>query len=278
MSNFGSFYVEGNSIFHKMNPAVKMLMFVLWSITVFMYLDIRVSLFLVLFGSFLLYLSKIPCRIIKNLFFAVITFNIINAVFILIISPEFGVVLSGHKTVLIDLFGYKIYTESIMYLIVLSLKYLSLLPGAIIFIFTTSPSQFACSLNRIGVPYRFAYTFNLIFRYLPEIHTEFKTIAKAQAARGVTFGKDEPSLWRKAKNLFSIIIPLMNSALERIDEITVAMELRSFGKKRVRTWYNGVNFTWADAISLLIMITMFMLFLYLRCEVWKNFNYRLLSP
>jgi energy-coupling factor transport system permease protein len=275
MSKFGSLYVESDSIFHKMNPAVKMLMFILWSITVFMYLDIRASLFLVVLGSLLLYLSKIPYRIIKNLFLAVIAFNIINAIFIFIISPELGITLAGHKTVVIDLFGYQIYAESVMYPIVLSMKYLSLLPAAIIFIFTTYPSQFACSLNRIGVPYKFAYTFNLIFRYLPEVYIEFKTMAKAHAARGITFGKDEPSFWRRAKNLFSIIIPLMNSALEHIDKITVAMELRNFGKKRVRTWYNGVTFTRADAISLLIMIAMFMLFIYLRCEVWKGFNYSL---
>ena len=273
MSKFGSLYVESDSLFHKMNPAVKTLMFIMWSITVFMYLDIRISLFLVVFGSLLLYLSKIPCEIIKNLFFAVMAFNVINAIFILIISPEFGTTLAGHKTVLIDLFGYRIYTESLMYVVVLSMKYFSLLPAAIIFIFTTYTSQFACSLNKMGIPYKLAYTFNLMFRYLPEVQMEFKTMAKAQAARGISFGKDEPSLCRRAKNLFSIIIPLMNLALERIDQITVAMELRSFGKKRVRTWYNGVSLTWVDAISLLIMIAMFMFFIYLRCKVWKGFNY-----
>lgn len=275
MSKFGSLYVEGDSIFHRMNPAVKTLMFILWSITVFMYLDIRVSVFLVVFGILLLYLSKIPYKIIKNLFLAVIIFNIINAIFILIISPDFGIKLSGHKTLLINLFGYHIYTESIMYAIVLSLKYLSLLPAAIIFIFTTYPSQFACSLNRVGIPYKLAYTFNLIFRYLPEVQIEFKTIAKAQAARGITFGKDEPSFRQRVKNLFSIIIPLMNSALERIDKISFAMELRSFGKKRVRTWYNGANFTITDALSLIIIITMFITFVCVRYVVWKKFNYRL---
>jgi len=273
MSSFGSPYVEGNSIFHRMNPAVKMLMFIFWSIIVFMYLDIRVSLFLVVFGSLLLYLSRIPGRIIKNLFFAVITFNIINVIFIIIISPDFGIELAGHKTVLKKFFGYQIYTESVMYLVVLSLKYLSLLPPTIIFIFTTHPSQFACSLNKIGVPYKLAYTFNLIFRYLPEVHIRFNTITKAQAARGISFGKDEPSFWQKTKNLFCTIIPLMNFALERIDKITVAMELRSFGKKRVRTWYNEASFTGTDAIYLLVITTMFMLFVYLRCKVWKGFNY-----
>lgn len=273
MNKFGSLYIEGDSFFHKMNPIVKALMFILWSIVVFMYMDIRVSLFLVLLGAILLYMAKIPYRTVRNLFIAVVGFNIINAFFILIISPGFGIELAGHKTVLIEMFGYHVYTESIMYVVVLSFKYLSLLPGAMIFIFTTHPSQLACSLNKVGFHYKFAYTFNLMFRYLPEVQIEFKTIEKAQAARGITFRKDEPSFWRRTKNLFSIIIPLMNSALERIDKITFAMELRSFGKKRVRTWYNGTKFTKIDILSLLIVFSLFILFVYIRWNMKKSFNY-----
>ena len=275
MSKVGSFYIESDSVFHRMNPIVKTLMFILWSITIFMYLDIRASLFLVVFGYLLLCLSKIPYRLIKNLSFAVVAFNLANALLILLISPEFGIALAGHKTVLVNLFGYQVYTESVMYLVILSLKYLSLLPVAMIFIFTTYPSEFACSLNRIGVPYKIAYTFSLILRYIPEVHMEFETIAKARAARGITFGKGEQSFWRRAKNLFSIIVPLMNSTLERIDKVAMAMELRSFGKKRVRTWYGGAKCTRADAISLFVMITIFMLFVYLRCKLWMRFNYNL---
>lgn len=275
MSRVGSLCIESGSIFYRMNPIVKTLMFILWSITIFMNLDIRTSLFLVVFGSTLLCLSKIPYGLIKNLFFAVVTFNFVNAILILIISPELGIALAGHKTVLVNLFGHQIFTETVMYLVILSLKYLSLLPVAMIFIFTTCPSQFACSLNRIGVPYKIAYTFSLILRYLPEVHMEFKTIVKARNARGITFGKGEQSFWRRTKNLFSITVPLMNATLERIDNIVIAMELRSFGKKRVRTWYNGARFTRADAISLFVMITMFVLFVYLKCKLWFRFNYNL---
>ena len=50
---------------------------------------------------------------------------------------------------------------------------------------TTHPSQFAASLNQIGVPYKFAYSVSLTLRYIPDVQEEFFTIRKAQEARGL---------------------------------------------------------------------------------------------
>ena len=50
---------------------------------------------------------------------------------------------------------------------------------------TTHPSQFAASLNQIGIPYKFAYSVSLTLRYIPDVQEEFFTIRKAQEARGL---------------------------------------------------------------------------------------------
>lgn len=275
MSKFGSLYVEGTSVFHKMNPVVKLLIFILWSIIVFMFLDIRIGLILLCLGLLMISRSQIPYRVARNIFIAVIIFNIINSIFILLLASDYGVKLSGERTLLLDIDGFKVYQQTLMYVLVISLKYISLLPLALIFIFTTHPSEFACSLNMIGVPYKFAYTFNIIFRYFPDIQNEFKTIAHAQSARGISFGKDEKSIGKRVKNLFSIMIPLINSALFRIDSITTAMELRSFGKKRKRTWYNQTKFTGNDLITIIISVSIFVLFMMYKALANTNFNYKL---
>lgn len=275
MSKFGSLYVNGNSLFHKLNPSVKLLIFILWSITVFAFLDLRMGLLLLAIGLFMLSFSQIPFNIARNLFIAVVIFNLINAVFIILIAPDYGVKLSGKATLLFDIAGFKIYFETCMYVLVISLKYLSLLPIALIFIFTTHPSEFASSLNSIGLPYKLAYTFNIIFRYFPDIQNEFKTIAYAQAARGISFGRDEKSLLRRIKNLFAIMIPLINSALFRIDNITNAMDLRSFGKKKKRTWYNQTKFTSTDIIFVIVSSGIFALLISYKVLFSSNFNYKL---
>lgn len=264
MNKFGSLYVEGDSFFHRMNPSLKLLIFGLWLISVFMFLDLRVSLWLLIVGFILLKFAAIPYEVSRNLFIAVVIFNLINAVFILLISPYFGVTLSGDSRVVFTLWGFKAYYATLMYILVISLKYLSLLPLTIIFIFTTHPSKFAASLNKIGVPYKIAYTFNIIFRYFPDIQNEFKTIANAQAARGLSFGKDEKSWLKRVRNLFNITVPLINSALERIDKITNAMELRCFGKLKHRTWYNASQFTISDGLVLCISLLIFAMLLFFK--------------
>lgn len=271
MSKSGSLYIEADSFFHRLNPAVKLTMFILWLITVFMFLDLRISLGLLIVGAILLKFAAIPFATIRNLFLAVIFFNLINAVFILLLASDYGVTLSGNSQILVNLWGYKIYYATAMYVLVISLKYLSLLPLTLIFIFTTHPSKFAASLNKIGIPYKFAYTLNLMFRYFPEIQQEFITISQAQAMRGFSYGKEEKSRLKRVRNLFNTTIPLLNSSLEKIERIANAMELRSFGKLSQRTWYNPVLMKLSDWITLLVSISLFGGLLYIRF----NLNHQL---
>ncbi|HJO92055.1 MAG TPA: energy-coupling factor transporter transmembrane component T [Victivallales bacterium] len=271
MSKYGTLYVEGNSFFHKLDPSLKLLLFVLWAVTVFMFFDLRVDFVLIITGIVLLCFSGIPSRIIKTLFIIVISFNIINSIFILLISPDFGVTLAGHKTIIGHIWGYDVYYETLFYVLTISLKYISLLPVALIFIFTTHPSRFASSLNKVGIPYKLAYTFNIIFRYIPDIQNEFKTITYAQAARGMSFGKDEKSILKRIKHLFNIVIPLINSALERIDKVTNAMDLRGFGKYNKRTWYNKTSYKKVDYIFFILLILIFASCIYLRLSLESKF-------
>lgn len=264
MTKSTSLYIETNSFFHRLNPAVKLIMFILWLITVFMFLDLRISIGLLVLGFIMLHFAAIPFKTTRKLFIAVIVFNLINAVFILLLASNYGVTLTGNSQILANLWGYKIYYATFMYVVVISLKYLSLLPLTLIFIFTTHPSKFAASLNKIGVPYKFAYTLNLMFRYFPEIQHEFITISQAQAMRGLSYSKEEKSRLKRIRNLFNTTIPLLNSSLEKIERIANAMELRSFGKLPQRTWYNSVLMKFSDWLTLLLTIAIFLVALYLR--------------
>ena len=102
---------------------------------------------------------------------------------------------------------------------------------------TTHPSQFASSLNQIGVPYKIAYSVSLTLRYIPDLQEEFFTIKISQEARGMELSK-KASLMQRIKGNLRIITPLIFSSLERIDTIATAMELRRFGKEKKRTWYS----------------------------------------
>ena len=54
---------------------------------------------------------------------------------------------------------------------------------------TTNPSEFAASLNRIGVNYKIAYSVAIALRYIPDVQRDYKDISFAQQARGIEMSK-----------------------------------------------------------------------------------------
>jgi len=132
-------------------------------------------------------------------------------------------------------------------------------------IVTTHPSEFAASLNRIGVPYTASYSVSLTLRYIPDVQRDFETINQAQQARGLELSK-KASWIKRLKRTVPLLLPLILSSLERIDVISRAMELRGFGKNRKRTWYSHKPFKKADIISLAINVLLFI------AGIWYTFH------
>ena len=59
----------------------------------------------------------------------------------------------------------------------------------VLFVSTTNLSEFAASLNRIGVSYKTSCSVALALRYIPDIQREYYDIAQLQQARGIGDGQ-----------------------------------------------------------------------------------------
>ena len=124
----------------------------------------------------------------------------------------------------------------------------------IIFLFTTNPSEFAASINRIGVPYKVAYAFSLTLRYFPDVQREYINISRAQQARGLNISKDTSFMHRLKYGILTVF-PLIFSTLDRIENISNAMDLRGFAKHKSRTWYNAKKLNKQDYICIFISLS-----------------------
>ena len=156
MSRAQTLYIDGDSIFHKLSGVSKILLFIVWTMITVMFLDIRIFAAMAVIGAIMLYFSQIPWKTIKPLLWIMIAFNLINIIFILLITPQYGSELVGTSTNLINIGYAYISKETLFYVLTISLKYAVLMPITVIFIFTTHPSEFASSLNKIGIPYKIA--------------------------------------------------------------------------------------------------------------------------
>jgi len=149
-------------------------------------------------------------------------------------------------------------TEQLFYEFNLLLKYTFAVPLALIFLMTTNPSEFAASLNKIGISYRISYSVAIALRYIPDVQTDYRTISLAQQARGFEISK-KASLMTRARGGIQILLPLIFSSLDRIEVISQAMELRRFGKGKRRTWYMAQRFKRNDYLALIIVLLLILL-------------------
>ncbi|MBO4929736.1 MAG: energy-coupling factor transporter transmembrane protein EcfT [Clostridia bacterium] len=243
-------YIDRPSPIHKLTGASKLFGLILWSLGAMSGFHTPFLAVLTVGALVLFKVSKIRVKDISFMLGATLVFLVLNNLLIYLFSPEHGVEIYGSRTVLLEGIGrYTITAEQLFYHLNVVLKYTCTIPIVLLFICTTDPSEFAASLNRIGVSYRISYAVALALRYIPDIQREYHDISLAQQARGVEMSK-KASLVNRLKSASKILIPLVMSSLARIDTISNAMELRGFGKNSKRSWYSGRPFTKGDFIAM----------------------------
>ena len=260
-------YHAGTSFLHRLSGASKLLFLLLVSLAAMLSYDTRLLLVIGLGALALFATSGIRLKDISFVLSFALTFALLNVLMVYLFAPQYRVGIYGAKTVLLDGLGaYSITAQELFYLFNLALKYVCTIPLALIFLMTTHPSQFASSLNQIGVSYKIAYSVSLTLRYIPDVQEEYQIIKLSQEARGLELSKKANFVQRVKGNL-QMISPLIFSSLERIETISTAMELRRFGKNKKRTWYTYQEMTACDRLIILGSIFMVVLSIVL---IWVN--------
>ncbi|MDR3240664.1 MAG: energy-coupling factor transporter transmembrane protein EcfT [Lactobacillaceae bacterium] len=251
-------YQPGNSFVHRLTGGTKLLGFLVLTITGMLSFDLRYLLLLTVFSLVLLWQTHIAWAKMALLVKTVSVFALMNLILIYLFAPQYGTQLFAGKHILLGSGGYALTSEQLLYEGIVLLKYAVSLPLALLFLLTTNPSEFAAGMNKIGISYRVAYAFALTLRYIPDIQAEYQMIANAQQARGFEMSRKAP-LKQRIQGAVRIVIPLMLSSLDRIDEISRAMDLRRFGLKKRRTWYYEQVFKKIDWLAFIVVIGLVLL-------------------
>lgn len=242
-------YIDRPSPIHRLSGATKLVCLLLWSFAAMLTFDTRLVAALSVLSFALLRLSRIRLSDVSFLLKLTIFFMLFNNLVLFLFSPQYGVEIYGTKHVLFGSGRFTLTQEQLFYHLNQMLKCFAMVPVVLLFVCTTQPSEFAASLNRIGVKYTVAYSVALALRYIPDIQQEYHEISQAQQARGIEMSKKE-SLFRRLKAASAILIPLILSSVDRIETISNAMELRGFGKHKRRSWYMARPFRPADFVAM----------------------------
>ena len=111
--------------------------------------------------------------------------------------------------------------------------------------YTTSPIMLTDAIESLFSPlkklhfpvHELAMMMSIALRFIPTLLEETEKILSAQKSRGAEF--ESGNIFRRAKALVPILVPLFISAFRRAEELAIAMEARCYqgdkGRTRLRT-------------------------------------------
>lgn len=247
-------YEQKDTWIDRLTGVTKLMFFLLWSVVSMITYDTRVLLVMLILSLLIFKVSKISWKQVATVFKFILLFLCLNLIMVFFFAPYQGTKIYGTRTDLVHLFwNYTLTREQLFYEFNILIKYFTVTPAVLMFLVTTNPSEFAASLNRIGIHYNVGYAVAIALRYVPDVQGDFTRIKHAQEARGIEMSS-KASLLSRIRKMSSIIFPLIFTGMERIDVISNAMELRRFGKNKKRTWYSGRPLKRNDYLTLIFLI------------------------
>ena len=269
----GQFF-PGESVIHRLDPRTKILLSIIFIVSVFLASTPIAFIALILFTATVILASKISFKVILK--------GIKPIIIVLIFTAIINVFLTkGTSEALVSFWIIEIYTEGIIRAVFMALRVIILIVGtSTLLTYTTSPialtdgiESLLSPLKKIKVPvHLFAMMMTIALRFIPTLVEETEKIMNAQKSRGADFSNG--GLIKRAKALIPIIIPLFVSSFKRAEELATAMECRCYRgdknrTKLVKLSYHGIDLAWFMASALFIgaIITLRILPAHIQTEI-----------
>ncbi len=227
-------YFPGNSIIHRMDARMKLLLTIAVIVMVFLASTIIGNAVVLAFLVTIIILSgvgfKFVLRGLKPLWFIILLTFVLNTFFY-----------SG-GTELFSWWIFRVTQEGLISAVRLAARLIFLITTTTILTLTTSPISLTDGLESLMKPlkvvkfpvHELAMMMTIAMRFIPTLIEETDKIMKAQTARGAEF--DSGSVIKRATGMVPLLVPLFVSAFRRADELAFAMESRCYhgGEGRTR--------------------------------------------
>ena len=249
---FGQYYPT-MSFVHKMDARIKILMVIAFMVAVFMvktfhFLGFGACLLLVILATIF---AKVPfLRVLKS---------VKGIIFFILLSAILQLIFNKDGKVLLDLSFIKITDKGLLNAGFITARITLIVLGASVLTLTTSPVELADGIESLLYPlkfikfpvHEFALIMSIALRFIPTLLDETDRIIKAQKARGADF--ESGNIFKRAKALIPVLIPLLISSFRRADELADAMDARCYSGSKNRTKYKKMKLSWRDLIGTLFI-------------------------
>lgn len=165
------------------------------------------------------------------------------------------------KWVLILLFFLDWWLISLDHAVLICLRLILLTGVFALFFSTTNTRELGLALEKLRVPYRYAFSLSLAFQSLGLLDDEWRAIREAQSSRGAL--PNFSSFWKFVTNvgdLISLTVPAIVLTTKRAWAITEASYARGFDSPH-RVSYHSLSFTRLDFLlmtgTIILLILLF---------------------
>ena len=242
-------YYPGYSVVHKLDTRLKLILVVAFMVSIFLVKDFLGYAVVLIYLVSVIAISKVPPRfILRGL----------RPVFIIIaITFVLNLFMNDGDTIL-TIGALTITTQGVYTAFYMAFRIIFLILGASMLTFTTKPVKLTDGIEslmkpaaRFGVPaHELAMMMTIALRFIPTLLEETDKIMKAQQARGADF--ETGSIFKRAKALIPIFVPLIVGAFRMASDLAMAMEARCYRGGEGRTKLHVFAWKRRDTLAVII--------------------------
>lgn len=243
-------YIPGQSVVHRLDPRVKIICVFLYMIGIFF-----VESFMLYIPFFILLMATIA---IAGISFKIILKSVRPLIFVIIFTAILNILITPGE-VLFQIWKFSVSKEGLIRAAFMSIRIVLLVLGTSILTLTTSAIALTDGLEGVMKPltiikfpaHELSMMISIALRFVPTLFEEADKIRKAQMARGADF--ESGNVFKKAKSMIPLLVPLFLNSFKRADDLSVAMVSRCYRGAEGRTKLNPLRLEAKDIFILIGM-------------------------
>lgn len=238
-------YYDVASIIHSTDPRVKIVMYILYLVAIFVVKSPWALICVALVTFLQLIAAKIPVRITISTIIPMVPIALFIFLLNLLTIKEGETIFSWWKILITDV--------GLVKAIVMSLRLIFLIVStSVLLTLTTTPLKIADALESLFTPlkvikvpvHELSMMMSIALRFIPTLIEETDKIMKAQVSRGADY--DTGSVINRIKGYITVLVPLLISSFKRAEELAIAMDARCYRGGEGRTKLNPLKITSKD--------------------------------
>ncbi|MDR0817890.1 MAG: energy-coupling factor transporter transmembrane protein EcfT [Clostridiales Family XIII bacterium] len=246
----GQYYPE-YSIIHKLDPRFKIVATLVYIASLFIIGGFAGYIVIFVAVAAVIAASKVPVRFILRGLKPIMIIILFTFVLNMLMTQ-------GH--ILWQWHFIRITEEGLYNAVFMALRLILLIIGTSLLTLTTKPMKLTDGIESLLVPFKkmgaptheLAMMMTIALRFIPTLLEETDKIMKAQQARGADF--ESGSLFRRAKALIPLLVPLFIGAFRIAQDLAMAMEARCYRGGEGRTKLNPLKYKRRDFVATVVVI------------------------